>query len=65
MYYDMPMQVRYQLNGETRRGIVFHEWIVDMRTGQGFPIQDIERAAKIIGLDIDDAIIEQCEWRAL
>lgn len=64
-YYAHPMQVRYYKNDGYRYGIAFHEWIVDVESGEPIQTREILRRATYKNIDVDDAIIEWGGWKSL
>jgi hypothetical protein len=59
LWYEVPHQVRvFGFN----KGIVFHDYFIDAVTGAAWPIKDLMRIARIIGITNDDAIIEYDDW---
>lgn len=65
-YYPTPFQVIYlsELNHKPtyRKGIAFHEWVVDAENGAYFKTKGIVRLARKHGVDEDYAIIESFDW---
>lgn len=63
-WYDMPMVVRYRRPTDEKEliGIAYREVVIDLETGIVWPIKEI---LKNWAGDIDDAIIEWCEWKPL
>ena len=63
VWYEVPMICRYTVDGVVyRRAIVFHEWLVDLKDGEGYRCKDLLRTARRNGIDLDDAIIESFGW---
>ena len=60
VYYPSPLLCRYCIdkNGYSQ-GIVFHEWLVDLESGQSYLCRDILSRAQSMGIDLDEAIIER------
>lgn len=64
IYYTEPTQVWYSDSPHVqKRGLVFHEYLIDLMTGRVYTCQEILRRARNIGIDLDDAIIEK-KWDA-
>ena len=63
VFYPAPLICRY-LTSVTHysRAIVFHEWLVDLETGQPRKCIEVLRWAQDMGIDPDDAIIESAGW---
>lgn len=66
MYYDVPFQVIYlrKVNNKLtyRKGIAFHEWIVDAIDGAPCKVKDCIKIARRHGVDEDYAVVESFGW---
>ena len=59
VFYPEPTSVWYMDSMMTqRRGIAFHESLIDVSTGRAYKCQDILRRAQNMGVDLDKAIVE-------
>ena len=58
-WYEKPHQVRCFLYN---KGIVFHNFFVDARTGIEWKVRDLMRLAALRGLAMDDLFIEYDDW---
>lgn len=58
-WYEKPHQVRCFLYN---KGIVFHNFFVDARTGIEWRVRDLMRLAALRGLAMDDLFIEYDDW---
>ena len=64
VYYPSPLLCRYFIDKNSySQGIVFHEWLVDLESGQFYLCREILRRAQNMGIDLDDAIIER-KWES-
>ena len=64
-FYDMPMQCRYiDSDLSYHRGIVFHEWVVNLCTGRPVHIDNVFNYGRLLKLDDDDIIIEHM-WKSI
>ena len=62
-WYEAPMVCRFVWTDRLyHRGIVFHEWVVDLENGRAILTTEILKAAHNMGIDADDAIIESVGW---
>ena len=64
-YYAEPTQVFYlNWKAEDRAGLAFHEYVVDLETGEGIRTSSILDCARWNGIEPDAAIKEQ-KWKSL
>lgn len=60
VWYSDPTLVWFLDSKHTKkRGLVFHEYLIDLTTGRAYTCQEILRRAQNMGIDLDDAIIER------
>ena len=65
-YYSHPYQVIFlrEKDGKPtyRKGIVFHEWVIDAIDGSYFKTRAIVKLAHKYDIDEDYAIVESFDW---
>ena len=62
VWYSDPTLVWFLDSKHTKkRGLAFHEYLIDLTTGRAHMCQEILRRAQNMGVDLDDAIIER-KW---
>lgn len=63
VWYEIPTICRYVTNDHLyARGLLFHEYLIDLSTGRACTSQSVLKAAIDMGIDPDDAIIENFGW---
>ena len=70
IYYGAPLQVIYLRPNDAqppcyRKGIAFHEDIIDAQDGIIFPTKHVMQYAYKHGVDADYAIVERFSWKPL
>ena len=63
VWYEVPTICRYIGADRTYvRGLLFHEYLIDLSTGRAYTSQEILRNGLELGYDLDDIIIESFGW---
>ena len=62
-YSDPTLVWFFDSKNTKKRGLVFHEYLIDLTTGRAYTCQEILRRAQNMGIDLDDAIIER-KWES-
>ena len=67
LYYDGPMQLRFRHPriGSMVNGIGYHEYIINIYSGEVFSTKEILEAAALEDIDEDDAVKEWSDWAPL
>lgn len=58
-WYEKPHQTKCLFYN---KGVVFHNFFIDARTGIEWRIQDLMRLAHLRGVSMDDLFIEYDDW---
>lgn len=58
-WYETPHQTRCLLHN---KGIVFHNFFIDARTGIEWRVRELMQLASLCGLSMDDLFIEYDDW---
>ena len=65
-YYATPFQIIYLREIDNKpvykKGIVFHDWVIDAQDGAFFKTKVILKLARKYAIDEDYAIAESFEW---
>ena len=63
VWYEVPTICRYVgVNRIYARGLLFHEYLIDLSTGRACTSQEILQNGLELGYDLDDIIIESFGW---
>ena len=63
VWYEIPTLCRYVVDGRYyARGILFHEYLIDLSTGRACTSQSVLQRGIEMGIDPDDMIIESFGW---
>ena len=63
VWYEIPTLCRYAVDDCCyARGILFHEYLIDLSTGRACTSQSVLQRGLEMGIDPDDMIIESFGW---
>lgn len=63
VWYETPTICRYiTQNRSYARGLLFHEFLIDLSTGRACTCQEVLRRGADMGIDLDEVIIESGDW---
>ena len=63
VWYEIPTLCRYVVDDCCyARGILFHEYLIDLSTGRACTSQSVLQRGIEMGIDPDDMIIESFGW---